>query len=97
MSKATPIDIINARVPGYKDLQMLFVREGIIERILPMGTIFKSVAPPDLELLDVRGDWVSLGGVDLQINGALGLAFPELKAENFDFLQKISEYLWNVG
>ena len=97
MSKATPIDIINARVPGYKDLQMLFVREGIIERILPMGTIFKSVAPPDLELLDVRGDWVSLGGVDLQINGALGLAFPELKAENFDFLQKICGYLWNVG
>ncbi|MCV3214973.1 N-acetylglucosamine-6-phosphate deacetylase [Plectonema radiosum NIES-515] len=97
MSKATPIDIINARVPGYKDLQMLLVREGIIERIIPMGTVFNFVAPPDLELLDVAGDWVSLGGVDLQINGALGLAFPELKAENFDFLQKICEYLWDVG
>jgi len=84
-------------VPGYKDLQMLFVREGIIERILPMTTIFKRVAPQEVELLDLRGDWVSLGGVDLQINGALGLAFPELKAENFDFLQKISEYLWDVG
>ncbi|MGI2905458.1 N-acetylglucosamine-6-phosphate deacetylase [Tolypothrix sp. VBCCA 56010] len=97
MSKATPIDIINARVPGYKDLQMLFVREGIIERILPMTTVFKRVAPPGLELLDLRGDWVSLGGVDLQINGALGLAFPELKVENLDFLQKICEYLWDVG
>ncbi len=97
MSKATPINIINARVPGYKDLQMLFVREGIIERILPMGTVFKAIAPPDLELLDLCGDWVSLGGVDLQINGALGLAFPELKAENFDFLQKICEYLQDVG
>jgi N-acetylglucosamine-6-phosphate deacetylase len=76
---------------------MLFVREGIIERILPMGTVLKAIAPPDLELLDLCSDWISLGGVDLQINGALGLAFPELKAENFDFLQKICEYLWDVG
>jgi N-acetylglucosamine-6-phosphate deacetylase len=97
MSKATPINIINARVPGYKDLQMLFVREGIIDGIMPMGTVFKAIAPPDLKLLDLCGDWVSLGGVDLQINGALGLAFPELKAENSDFLQKICEYLYNVG
>ncbi len=97
MNKATPINIINARVPGYKDLQMLFVREGIIERILPMGTVSRAIAPQNLELLDLCGDWVSLGGVDLQINGALGLAFPELKAENFDFLQKICEYLWDVG
>lgn len=97
MSKATPIDIINAKVPGYKDLQMLLVREGIIERILPMTTIFSRVAPPDLQILDVGGDWVSLGGVDLQINGALGLAFPDLKAENSDFIQKICAYLWDVG
>ena len=97
MSKTTPIDIINAKVPGYKDLQMLFVREGIIERILPMTTIFSRVAPPDLQILDVGGDWVSLGGVDLQINGALGLAFPDLKAENFDLIQKICDYLWDVG
>ncbi|MBW4479044.1 MAG: N-acetylglucosamine-6-phosphate deacetylase [Tolypothrix brevis GSE-NOS-MK-07-07A] len=97
MNKATPINIINARVPGYKDLQMLFVREGIIDRIIPMGTVFKAIAPPDLELLDLCGDWISLGGVDLQINGAMGLAFPELKAENSDFLQKICEYLYNVG
>jgi len=97
MSKATSINIINARVPGYKDLQMLLVREGIIEQILPMGTVFKAIAPPNVELLDLCGDWVSLGGVDLQINGALGLAFPELKAENFDFLSKICEYLWDVG
>ncbi|MGI8501314.1 MAG: N-acetylglucosamine-6-phosphate deacetylase [Hassallia sp.] len=97
MSKATPIDIINARVPGYKDLQMLSVNsKGIIDVIVPMSLAYKGV-DPDVQLLDVVGDWISLGGVDLQINGALGLAFPELKAENFDFLQKISEYLWNVG
>ncbi|MBD2432995.1 MULTISPECIES: N-acetylglucosamine-6-phosphate deacetylase [Fischerella] len=93
-----PIDIINARVPGYKDLQMLLVnRQGMIERILPIYTVFKRVPPADLQVLDVKGDWISLGGVDLQINGALGLAFPELQTENAHILPKICEFLWNVG
>ncbi|NWF60996.1 MAG: N-acetylglucosamine-6-phosphate deacetylase [Fischerella sp.] len=93
-----PIDIVNARVPGYKDLQMLLVsRQGTIEQILPMSTVFKRVPPPDLQVLDVGGDRISLGGVDLQINGALGLAFPELQAENSHLLPKICEFLWNVG
>ncbi|MBD2167902.1 N-acetylglucosamine-6-phosphate deacetylase [Calothrix membranacea FACHB-236] len=104
MIKATPtaiaknVDIINARVPGYKNLQMLLINEaGIIEQILPMSTVFKRVASPDLQVLDVAGDWISLGGVDLQINGALGLAFPELKPNNADLLPKISQFLWDVG
>jgi N-acetylglucosamine-6-phosphate deacetylase len=93
-----PIDIINARVPGYKDLQMLLVnRQGMIEQILSMGTVFKRVPPRDLQVLDVKGDWISLGGVDLQINGALGLAFPDLQAENAHLLPKICEFLWNAG
>ncbi|WP_066423944.1 N-acetylglucosamine-6-phosphate deacetylase [Anabaena sp. 4-3] len=93
-----PIDIINARVPGYQDLQMLLVnQQGIIEQILPMGTVFKRVTPPDLQILDVGGDWISLGGIDLQINGALGLAFPDLSRENADLLPKISQFLWDVG
>lgn len=94
-AKQNPVDIINARVPGYKDLQMLLVnQEGIIEQILPMGTVEMHRCT---SLLDVAGDWISLGGVDLQINGALGLAFPELTAENAHILQKISQFLWNVG
>ncbi|BAY33045.1 N-acetyl-glucosamine-6-phosphate deacetylase [Nostoc carneum NIES-2107] len=104
MTKATPraiaknVDIINARVPGYKNLQMLLINEaGIIEQILPMNTVFKRVAAPDLQVLDVAGDWISLSGVDLQINGALGLAFPELKPNNADLLPKISQFLWDVG
>ncbi|MEH2141192.1 N-acetylglucosamine-6-phosphate deacetylase [Nostoc sp.] len=89
------VDIINARVPGYKDLQMLLVnQEGIIEQILPMGTVGVHSGAP---LLDVAGDWISLGGVDLQINGALGLAFPDLTAENAHLLVKISQFLWDVG
>ncbi|MEH2322263.1 MAG: N-acetylglucosamine-6-phosphate deacetylase [Nostoc sp.] len=94
-ARQNPVDIINARVPGYKDLQMLLVnQEGIIEQILPMGTVEMHRCT---SLLDVAGDWISLGGVDLQINGALGLAFPELTTENAHILQKISQFLWNVG
>ncbi|BCL33848.1 N-acetylglucosamine-6-phosphate deacetylase [Nostoc sp. MS1] len=92
------IDIINAKVTGYQGLQMLLVNQaGIIEQILPMGTVFKRVPPSDLQVLDVAGDWVSLGGVDLQINGALGLAFPDLAADNAHLLSKICDFLWNVG
>ncbi|MBD2435241.1 N-acetylglucosamine-6-phosphate deacetylase [Nostoc sp. FACHB-110] len=95
---ATNVDIINARVPGYQDLQMLLVNhEGVIEQILPMGTVLKRIPNPDLQVWDVAGDWISLGGVDLQINGALGLAFPELTQENAFRLPKISQYLWDVG
>ncbi|WP_193198420.1 N-acetylglucosamine-6-phosphate deacetylase [Nostoc sp. MG11] len=104
MTKATlnpnakNIDIINARVPGYKDLQMLLIgQEGIIEQILPMGTVLKRPPADDLQVVDVAGDWISLGGVDLQINGALGLAFPDLHPENAYMLQKISQFLWDVG
>lgn len=104
MTKATPsaiaknVDIINARILGYQGLQMLLInQEGMIEQILPMGTVFKRIPSPDLQVLDVAGDWISLGGVDLQINGALGLAFPELKADNAHLLPKISQLLWDVG
>ncbi len=93
----TPTDIINARVPGYKDLQMLLVSDGIVKRILRMGTIFKRVPPKNLQLIDVGGDWITLGGVDLQINGALGLAFPNINEENKQMLPKICDYLWNCG
>ncbi|MDZ8031605.1 N-acetylglucosamine-6-phosphate deacetylase [Nostoc sp. DedSLP04] len=97
MTQATqnPVDIINARVTGYKDLQMLLVdQEGIIEQILPMDTVGKDICA---SAIDVAGDWISLGGVDLQINGALGLAFPDLTAENAHVLQKITQFLWDVG
>jgi N-acetylglucosamine-6-phosphate deacetylase len=43
------------------------------------------------------GDWLSLGGVDLQINGALGLAFPELTPANVDRLNQIGQWLWQAG
>jgi N-acetylglucosamine-6-phosphate deacetylase len=94
----TNVDIINAKVPGYQDLQRILVnQEGIIEKIIPMSTPWKQVTPGELQVLDVGGDWISLGGIDLQINGGLGLPFPELTAENASMLVKISSFLWDAG
>jgi N-acetylglucosamine-6-phosphate deacetylase len=98
MNETFPSEIINARIPGYKDLQMLKINtEGIIKEILPMSINSKQVSSSNSQVLDVAGDWVSLGGVDLQINGALGLAFPELIAKNSHILPKICQFLWNTG
>ncbi|MCX5956109.1 MAG: N-acetylglucosamine-6-phosphate deacetylase [Cyanobacteria bacterium] len=47
--------------------------------------------------IDWRGDWLSPAGVDLQINGGLGLAFPELTAADLPRLQDLLELLWRDG
>jgi len=92
------LHIINARIPGYAELQQIWIgSHGRIAQILPMGVAFQRIPATDLQVLDVLGDWISLGGVDLQINGALGLAFNDLSPGDGDFLQKISEFLWQQG
>ena len=45
----------------------------------------------------MSGDWISRGGVDLQINGGLGLAFPNLTEKHDEKLQEICDFLWNQG
>ncbi|UNU26168.1 N-acetylglucosamine-6-phosphate deacetylase [Microcoleus vaginatus] len=95
---AARTDILNVRLPGCKDLQMLAVNKtGIIQEVCPMDAVFKRICPPDLQVLDVAGDWLSLGGVDLQINGALGFAFPDLESKHIEMLPKICQFLWNQG
>jgi len=47
--------------------------------------------------MDWQGDWLSPGGVDLQINGGLGLAFPELSASDLPRLLELLELLWRDG
>ncbi|MBD3562869.1 N-acetylglucosamine-6-phosphate deacetylase, partial [Planktothrix sp. FACHB-1355] len=90
------MDIINARVPEYKALQQISIdADGIIQEISPMYLVGKP--SPDKQVIDVAGEWVSLGGVDLQINGALGLAFPDLNADNQDKLPEICQFLWERG
>ncbi len=46
---------------------------------------------------DWNGDWLSPAGVDLQINGGLGLAFPELTAADLPRLEELLELLWRDG
>jgi N-acetylglucosamine-6-phosphate deacetylase len=82
--------IINARVPGYAGLQQILVRERQIQEIAPQ-------VAGEVAAIDLAGDWCSLGGVDLQINGALGLAFPDLQSTDGDKLTKICQLLWEQG
>jgi N-acetylglucosamine-6-phosphate deacetylase len=83
--------ITNAQVPGYAGLQEIEIRD---ERIIGIA---KSLTAIDLPALDVEGDWISLGGVDVQINGALGLAFPDLEMGDLDRLTEICALLWDQG
>ncbi len=46
---------------------------------------------------DWNGDWLSPMGVDLQINGGLGLAFPELSSTDLPNLLALLELLWRDG
>jgi N-acetylglucosamine-6-phosphate deacetylase len=88
--------IINARLPGYQELQKLRLdSNGAIAEIASMKEAAWQVTQDSI--LDMGGDWLSLGGIDLQINGGLGVAFPELKKKDLPLLQKICEYLWQSG
>lgn len=85
------MDIINARVPGYSGLQRIKIdQHGMITAIIAMDQA--AIAE-----IDAAGDWVTLGGVDLQINGGLGLAFPDLSSADADKLRDICQYLWQQG
>jgi N-acetylglucosamine-6-phosphate deacetylase len=83
--------IINAQIPGYPDVREMVIRAGKISQI------GECLVADDLPTLDLAGDWLSLGGVDLQINGALGLAFPDVQMEDFDRLTQICDFLWAQG
>lgn len=100
MSLFTPLAIANARIPGYNGLQQidLDMHQRIV-RIAPMSESVPSTdtAPTPSAVLDVEGDWISLGGVDLQINGALGLAFPNLSENTVEQLPAICQFLWRQG
>ncbi|MFN9623593.1 MAG: N-acetylglucosamine-6-phosphate deacetylase [Cyanobacteriota bacterium] len=46
---------------------------------------------------DWGGDWLSPMGVDLQINGGLGLPFPELSTADLPRLEQLLALLWRDG
>jgi N-acetylglucosamine-6-phosphate deacetylase len=82
--------ITNARIPGYVGLQEIAIADRQIVEI-------DRTVQGDLPIIDVAGDWISLGGVDLQINGALGLAFPDVTMGDFERLTAICDFLWDQG
>lgn len=90
------IKIINAKLPGYREHQMITLNhQGIIADIQSMDINFSLQENPDS--YDVKGDWISRGGVDLQINGGLGLAFVDLQEDHISTLHKICQFLWEEG
>jgi N-acetylglucosamine-6-phosphate deacetylase len=88
---------MNAQLPDRSELYQLRIDEqGLLQAIEPMAAAEKAASSFQVTL-DLAGDWISPGGVDLQINGALGLAFPDLNANNADELPKICQFLWEQG
>ena len=66
---------------------------GQIETIRPIAA--GDAGEPDTESWE--GDWISPRGIDLQINGGLGLAFPELTPADLPRLLQLLELLWQDG
>ncbi|MEM6590866.1 MAG: N-acetylglucosamine-6-phosphate deacetylase [Cyanobacteria bacterium P01_C01_bin.73] len=87
--------LTNARVIGHNGLQAVEISNGLITAIKPM-TSFLTQGHFGI-IQNMQEDWISLGGVDLQINGALGWAFPDLEPGHEPVLRKIGSFLWQQG
>lgn len=84
--------ITNARLIGYQGVQQVAIVAGKIVAIAPQLDLAEA-----LPTIDLKADWLSLGGVDLQINGGLGLAFPDLESKDLPKLKQICNFLWQQG
>lgn len=92
--------IRNAKIIGSKGLNQVaisFVREGNAIMKLNILAIAPTLDFSASQIIDLEGDWLSLGGIDLQINGGLGLAFPDLKITDLPKLKQICDFLWQQG
>jgi N-acetylglucosamine-6-phosphate deacetylase len=91
--------LTSAHLVGYVGLQQLWLDpQGLILDIQPVEA--QAQLADQADLIDLGGDWLSLGGVDLQINGALGLAFPDVGESEDDDRQSltaIAQFLWQQG
>ncbi|BAZ04770.1 N-acetylglucosamine-6-phosphate deacetylase [Calothrix sp. NIES-3974] len=91
------ISLINARIPGKNGLYRLLIDKcGLLVDVSEVSVEIDSHII-DANTIDLAGDWISSGGVDLQINGGLGLAFPDLTADNAYMCANICKYLWSCG
>ena len=88
----------NVRLPGMEGLYQLQTdARGQISSIQSSAAGTNLLATNTAKTVDFSGDWLSLGGVDLQINGALGIAFPDLGQYPVERLQEICQFLWQQG
>ncbi|MEM9244512.1 MAG: N-acetylglucosamine-6-phosphate deacetylase [Cyanobacteria bacterium P01_F01_bin.153] len=86
----------HARLLGDRHKSALILDDaGVVEMTVPMHDLGE--IPSAAEVVNLKGDWVSLGGLDLQINGALGLPFPEVQPGDHDKLDKVGQLLWEQG
>ena len=65
--------------------------EGVVTALGPMGSGTSQAEN------NWNGDWISPRGIDLQINGGLGLAFPELTPHDLPRLMELLDLLWSDG
>jgi N-acetylglucosamine-6-phosphate deacetylase len=94
----TDLLIQNAQIVGKEGLSQVAIAEGKIKTIAASSSAIASLtSSTEIPILDLQGDWLSLGGIDLQINGALGLAFPDLEVADLPKLQEICDFLWHQG
>ncbi|MEM9136430.1 MAG: N-acetylglucosamine-6-phosphate deacetylase [Cyanobacteria bacterium P01_F01_bin.42] len=92
--------ITNARLVGHPETaphERAHLEFDAAHRLRQVQT--KLPEPLPVETLDLADDFLSLGGVDLQINGALGFPFPDLQPgeAGSQQLTKIGEFLWAQG
>ncbi len=88
--------LIRARLVGLEgQFWLRFDANRCLTHLKPMETEISLEFQENV--LDIAGDLLSLGGVDLQINGGLGLAFPEVTQTDLPKLQEICDYLWGQG
>lgn len=95
MPVANSLTITNVRLIGQEGLHRITIAANRIAAIDSMRSPRVSIATA--QSIDAAGDWVTLGGVDLQINGGLGLAFPTVQSSDRDKLDKICQFLWDQG
>ena len=90
--------ILNARLPQQPGLYQIVTVGSLVQSVQPMAAAQRRTDQHGVvQTLDVAGDWISLGAVDLQINGALGLAFPDVRAAHSEKLRSICKLLWQQG
>jgi N-acetylglucosamine-6-phosphate deacetylase len=87
--------IINARLPGYNTPQNIAIDREKIQAIAPSSEALTKI--DNSRSIDLKGDWLSLGGIDLQINGGLGLSFNALEYKDMAKIEEICQFLWLRG